>query len=88
MLTILAFLFWLAQAGANPIPATDVSAADIQATLRQEIANSVTDMQIRTVDAGGHHVGIGLVHRPTGFKGFAVAVVRHPQPCGVLGHRL
>ena len=73
MLTILGLLLWLAQVGANPIPATDVTAADIQATLRQEIANSVTDMPIRTVDAGGHHVGIGLVHRPTGFKGFAAS---------------
>ena len=73
MLKVLAILLALAQAGANLIPATDVTAADIQATLRQEIANSVTDMPIRTVDAGGHHVGIGLVHRPKGFKGFAAS---------------
>jgi len=66
MLRVLAIVLALAQVAANPIPATDVTAADVQATLRQEIANSVTDMPIRTVDAGGHHVGIGLVHRPRG----------------------
>lgn len=73
MLKLLAILLALAQVGANPIPATHVTAAQIQATLRQEIANSVTDTPIRTVDAGGHNVGIGLVHRPKGFKGFAAS---------------
>jgi mannose-6-phosphate isomerase-like protein (cupin superfamily) len=73
MLRLLAIVLALAQVGATPIPATDVTAAEIQATLRQQIANSVTDMPIRTVNAGGHHVGIGLVHRPKGFKGFAAS---------------
>ncbi len=59
---------WLVffQAGANPIPATDVSAADIEATLKQAIEQKIVDTPIRTVDAGGHNVGIGLVHRPKG----------------------
>ncbi len=73
MLKILALLLGLAQAVANPIPASDVSAAQIQATVKQEIATSTTDMPIRTVDAGGHNVGIGVVHRAKGFKGFAAA---------------
>lgn len=54
------------QAGATPLPATDVSAADIQAVLTEAIAKKITDTPIRTVDAGGHNVGIGLVHRPKG----------------------
>lgn len=69
MLSSLAFLLALWQAGASPIPATDVTAADIQATLKQAIAKKVTDIPIRTVDAGGHNVGIGLVHRAKGAKG-------------------
>ena len=56
----------LAQSGGNPIPATDISAADIQATLKQAIEKKITDIPIRTVDAGGHNVGLGLVHRPKG----------------------
>jgi mannose-6-phosphate isomerase-like protein (cupin superfamily) len=73
MLRILALWLGLVQAVANPIPATDVTAAQIQATVKQEIATSTTDMPIRTVDAGGHNVGIGVVHRARGFKGFAAS---------------
>jgi mannose-6-phosphate isomerase-like protein (cupin superfamily) len=62
----LSLLLALAQPGSTPIPATDVPAADIQATLKQAIEKRVTDIPIRTVDAGGHNVGIGLVHRPKG----------------------
>lgn len=51
---------------ANPIPATDVTAADLQVTLQRAIANKIIDTPIRTVDAGGHNVGVGLVHRPKG----------------------
>jgi mannose-6-phosphate isomerase-like protein (cupin superfamily) len=54
------------QEGAGSIPATDVSAVDIQKTLEQAIAQKIVDTPIRTVDAGGHNVGIGLVHRPKG----------------------
>jgi mannose-6-phosphate isomerase-like protein (cupin superfamily) len=73
MLRILAVILAFAQVGSTPIPATDVTTADIQATLRQQIASATTDVPIRTVDAGGHHVGIGLVHRPKGFKGFSAS---------------
>jgi mannose-6-phosphate isomerase-like protein (cupin superfamily) len=61
-------LLWLTffQAAASPIPATDISAADVQATLKQAIEKKITDIPIRTVDAGGHNVGLGLVHRPRG----------------------
>jgi mannose-6-phosphate isomerase-like protein (cupin superfamily) len=50
----------------NPIPATDISTATIQATIEQAIAAKTVDIPIRTVDAGGHHVGLGVVQRPKG----------------------
>ena len=67
MLRNLAVLLMLAQAGATrPLPAVDVKAVDIQAVVKQEIANKTTDVPIRTVDAGGHTVGIAVVHREKG----------------------
>ena len=67
MLRILAFLLLLAQAGATrSLPAVDVKLADIQAAVKQEIATNTADIQIRTVDAGGPHVGIAVVHREKG----------------------
>lgn len=76
MLQILLILLGLAQMGANPIPATDVKSADIQATLKRVMANTnipVADTPLRTVDAGGHNVGIGVVYRPKGAKGGAAS---------------
>ena len=62
MLRTLAVLLLLAQAGASrSLPAVDVKLADIQAAVKQEIAGKTTDIQIRTVDAGGPHVGIAVV---------------------------
>jgi mannose-6-phosphate isomerase-like protein (cupin superfamily) len=54
-----------ASAVREPIPATDVTAADIEATLKQQIASGkpVMDTPIRVVDAGPLKVGIGLVYR-------------------------
>ena len=49
--------------GTTSIPAVDVTAADFQATLESAIATGATDTPIRTIDAGGHHVGVALVHR-------------------------
>src|SRR5437763_17070109 len=67
MLKAMAFLFALAQAGpARPLPATDIRAAEVEATLKRAIATKTVDTPIRTVDAGGHNVGVGLVHRPKG----------------------
>ena len=72
MLQILIMFFAMAQAAMNPVPATDVKVNDIQATLKMEKAKlnvPVTDTPIRTVDAGGHNIGIGVVYRPKGAKG-------------------
>ena len=54
-----------AQQAGQAKPATDVKAAEIEATVRDEIVafRPVVDMPIRTVDAGGHNVGVGLVYR-------------------------
>ena len=59
----LAALLVLAQLGSTSIPAVDVTGAIIRATLEDAIANGVTDTPIRTIDAGGHHVGVAIVHR-------------------------
>jgi mannose-6-phosphate isomerase-like protein (cupin superfamily) len=67
MFKLIALIFALAQAGgAMPIPATDIPAADVQSTLKKAIASKTIDTTIRTVDAGGHNIGVGLVHRPKG----------------------
>ena len=58
-----AALLVLVQASSTSIPAVDVTGAEIQATLETAIANGVADTPIRTIDAGGHHVGVAIVHR-------------------------
>src|SRR6202521_1504162 len=77
MLGLLAFLFVLSAAGAEvavapqaaspttSLPATYVSAADIQANL-SAAPNSATNPlpNIRVVDAGGYNVAVGVIHRP------------------------
>src|SRR5436309_13999342 len=67
MTRIFAILLLLAQASATKVlPATDVKASDIQATVQEEIAKKLTDVPIRTVDVGGHNVSIAVVHRDKG----------------------
>jgi mannose-6-phosphate isomerase-like protein (cupin superfamily) len=67
MTRILAIVLLLAQAGATKtLPATDVKATDVQAVVKEEIAKKLTDVPIRTVDAGGHNVSIAVVHRDKG----------------------
>ena len=54
-----------ASTASEALPATDVTFEDIQAVLKQEIADGkpVDDRSIRVVNAGGHNVGIGIVYR-------------------------
>jgi len=67
MSRILAIVLLLAQAATTKtLPATDVKASDIQATVREEIAKNITDIPIRMVDAGGLNVSIAVVHRDKG----------------------
>ena len=77
MLSLLAVLFALSAAAPDvataqqaapatkPLPATYVSAADIQANLNGA-PNAATNPQpnIRVVDAGGYNVAVGAIHRP------------------------
>jgi mannose-6-phosphate isomerase-like protein (cupin superfamily) len=44
--------------------AIHVAAADVLATLKEMPQASVSDRQIRMIDAGGYNVGVGVVHRP------------------------
>src|SRR5437773_1294350 len=67
MTRIFAIVLLLAQASATKVlPVTDVKASDIQATVKEEIAKKLTDVPIRTVDAGGHNISIAVVHRDNG----------------------
>ena len=65
MSNILGALLVLAQAGSTSIPAVDVTAADIQATLENaiEIAPGIIDTPIRTLDVGGYDVSVAVVSR-------------------------
>jgi mannose-6-phosphate isomerase-like protein (cupin superfamily) len=44
-------------------PATYVSNSEVEAYLKLAVANSVTDQQLRAVDAGRSNIAVGLVHR-------------------------
>ena len=77
MLGVLAFLFAIsatapgvaapqnAASSTSSLPATYVSAADIQANLNAA-PNAATNPQpnIRVVDVGGYNVAVGVIHRP------------------------
>jgi mannose-6-phosphate isomerase-like protein (cupin superfamily) len=47
-----------------PLPATDVTAADIQAFIKALPRDAVSDRAIRVVDVGGYRVGVYGVFRP------------------------
>ena len=65
MPNILSALLVLAQASSASIPAVDVTAADIWETLANAVpvAAGIIDTPIRTLDAGGHDVGVAIVDR-------------------------
>jgi len=62
-------------AAQQPLTATDVLAEAVRATLQEQVAagRAVVDTPIRTVDAGGHNVGIGLVRRTGPAQGGSAA---------------
>jgi mannose-6-phosphate isomerase-like protein (cupin superfamily) len=64
--TILAALLFafLLPAADKKSTATYVTKDDLQATLKRAPENSVSDQQIRVVDAGKANVAIGVVNRP------------------------
>lgn len=69
MLSDLAMVLMLAYVPGDTLPATDIRAAEIRETARVAAAESRIDIPIRTVDGGGHHIGLGVVHRPAGTGG-------------------
>lgn len=65
MLVVAVASGWLALAqNPEPAPATDVTAADIQAMLKQLPKEKITDAPIRVADVGGYRVGVFVVFRP------------------------
>ena len=69
MLRVIAFSLVLLQASVKPVPpATHVPAVDIEAALRDAIAQQRIDVPIQTMDAGTHNVEVAIVHvsAPTG----------------------
>ena len=44
-------------------PATYISSDEVQAYVRKAVAEKLTDQQIRDVEIGKAHVGVGVVHR-------------------------
>jgi len=75
MLRSLLFLLVLGAPVSDELPAVDVSSDTIQRTLQHAatLTRPVVDIPIRTVDAGGHRIGIGVVYRPKGAKGGAAS---------------
>jgi len=47
----------------NMCPATYIANDEIQAYVKKAIAEKLTDQQVRDVEIGKSHVGIGVVHR-------------------------
>src|SRR5215470_6718206 len=56
-----------AQGGPDPTckmcPATYIPSDEIQAYVKKAMAEKLTDQQVRDVEIGKSHVGIGVVHR-------------------------
>jgi mannose-6-phosphate isomerase-like protein (cupin superfamily) len=46
-----------------PTSATDVTSADIRATIARAPADGILDQQIRVVDMGKYNVAVGVLHR-------------------------
>jgi mannose-6-phosphate isomerase-like protein (cupin superfamily) len=62
----------LPAAAQSPLSATDITAADVQAFVKQLPPNVVSDRPIRVVDVGGYKVGVYGVFRPKSVKQDAV----------------
>ena len=70
-ITLVALVLLLAistAAQTPPLPATDVTNADIQAFINALPKDAVSDKPIRIVDVGGYHVGVYGVLRPKSIK--------------------
>jgi mannose-6-phosphate isomerase-like protein (cupin superfamily) len=57
----------------EPLPATDVTRAQMDAFLKALPRNEISDLPVRAVDVGGHRVGVYGVFRPKDQPGDAIA---------------
>jgi len=57
----------------EPLPATDITNAQVQAFLKGLPRDAITDAPIRAVDVGGYRVGVYGVFRPKSQPGDAIA---------------
>ena len=60
-------------AAQTPLPATDVTAAQMKAFIDAMPKDAITDSAIRAVDVGGSRIGIYGVFRPKSLPGDAIA---------------
>ena len=58
-------------------PATYIDSSEIDAYVKKAMAEKLTDQQIRDVEIGKAHVGVGVVHRPRLMAPPANAVAEH-----------
>src|SRR2546423_4129736 len=73
---MIAIAFMLAHATAlaqAPAVATDVTKADVDATLKRAPPTGVMDQQMRVVDIGKYNVAVGVLHRSATAKQTAIA---------------
>ena len=47
----------------NMCPGTDIPASELAAYTKKAIAEKLTDQQVRDIEIGKAHIGIGMVHR-------------------------
>lgn len=57
----------------DPLPATDVTKAQMDAFLKALPRNEISDLPVRAVDVGGYRVGVYGVFRPKDQPGDAIA---------------
>lgn len=60
-------------------PGTHISASELQAYAKKAIAERLLDQQVRDIEIGRSHVGIGMVHRSKLDKPAENSVAEHDQ---------
>ena len=70
---VMFLLFAVPLVAQGPIPATDVTSANMQAFLKALPKDAISDLPIKVADVGGSRVGIYGVFRPKSMPGDAIA---------------
>ena len=63
----------------NMCPGYYIAASELQAYTQKAIVEKLTDQQVRDIDIGKAHIGIGMVHRGKLDKPAANSVAEHDQ---------